>query len=232
MIFFYRKDRYVFAYYLINDYGFTAETRGRYPEALRGRISEFSDRILEALREDVDEVLIVGHSSGAHLAVTALAEVLRADRDAGGPKISFLTLGQVIPMLSFLPEAKELRRDLNQLSQSREISWIDVSAPGDGGCFALADPVHVTGVAPPEQDKHWPKVISAAYSKHMSQEALAKTKWRFFRRHIQYLCAFEKPGSYDYFQITAGPLTLNDRFAWRGATASRKEKPLSPYRDF
>jgi len=141
-------------------------------------------------------------------------------------------VGQVIPMMSFLPAATELRENLNYLSQSKDIAWVDISAPGDGGCFALSDPVHVTGVAPPEEHKHWPKVISAAYRETMSPEALAKTKWRFFRRHVQYLCAFDKPGAYDYFQITAGPRTLNDRFAWRGATASRKETPLSPYRDF
>jgi hypothetical protein len=232
MRFFYRKDKYVFAYYLINDYGFTAQHKGRYPQALRDRISEFSERIAKACEEDVDEVLIVGHSSGAHLAVTALAELLRTRFDETGPEISFMTVGQVIPMMSFLPKAQELRRDLNALSQSKRISWIDISAPGDGGCFALSDPVHVTGVAPPEEDKHWPKVISAAYKQTMSPEALANTKWRFFKRHIQYLCAFDNPGAYDYFQITAGPRTLDARFAWRGATASRKETPLSPFRDY
>ncbi len=232
MRFFYSKDRYIFAYYLINDYGFTARLKGKYPEALRARISEFAKRIETACDGDADEILIVGHSSGAHLAVTAMAEVLRARDGKTGPEISFLTVGQVIPMMSFLPEARELRENLNYLSQSTEMSWIDISAPGDGGCFALSDPVHVTGVAPSEADKHWPKVISAAYSETLSPEVLAKTKWRFFRRHVQYLCAFDRPGSYDYFQITAGPRTLNARFAWRGATASRIETPLSPYQDF
>lgn len=232
MRFFYAKDRYVFAYYLINDYGFTARHKGRYPDALRARISEFATRIESACDGDVDEILVVGHSSGAHLAVTAMAEVLRARQGKSGPEMSFLTIGQVIPMMSFLPEATELRENLNYLSQSKDMSWIDISAPGDGGCFALSDPVHVTGVAPPEEHKHWPKVISAAYKETLSPETLAKTKWRFFRRHVQYLCAFDKPGSYDYFQITAGPRTLEARFAWRGATASRKETPLSPHRDF
>ena len=232
LIFFYRKDRYVFAYYLINDYGFTARDRGRYPDALRARISAFATRIGDALETDVDEVLVVGHSSGAHIAATALAEALRSKGRAGEPEVSFLTLGQVIPMMSFLPNAKELRADLNYLSSHKDIAWIDISAPGDGGCFALSDPVHVTGVAPPEPDKHWPKVISAAFSQTMSPEELKATKWRFFRRHVQYLCAFDRPGSYDYFQITAGAKTLKDRFAWRGATASRIETPLSYYRDF
>ena len=230
---FYRYDKYVFAYYLINDYGFTARNSGRYPQALRERISEFAARIQKQVSDDVDEVLVVGHSSGAHVAVTALAEAMRSRKDAPAePAVSFLSLGQVIPMMSFLPKAQELRRDLNYLSSNNDLTWIDVSAPGDGGCFALSDPVHVTGVAPEERHKHWPKVISAAYTETLSPETLAATKWRFFRRHIQYLCAFERPGCYDYFKITAGPLTLKDRFAWRGATASRIETSLSPYRDY
>lgn len=232
MRWFFKNDRHFFAYYLINDYGFTAQNRGRTPTALQERINRFADQIEAMCESDTDEVLVVGHSSGAHLAVTALAEVLRRRGDSSGPEISFLTIGQVIPMVSFLPEACELRRDLNYLSKSSEITWIDISAPGDGGCFALTDPVSVTGVAPPEEDKLWPKVISAAFTQTMSPEALAKTRWRFFRRHVQYLCAFDRPGSYEYFKITAGPRRLGDRFAWRGATASRKETPLSPYRDF
>ena len=226
-----RLDRYIFAYYLINDYGFTARRRGRYPQPLRARLDVFSQRLQEACDTDVDEVLVIGHSSGAQLAVTAVAGAVDAVRD-DGPVLSLLTLGQVIPMMSFLPNAQELRGHLNMLSQCDRIAWVDVSAPGDGGCFALSDPVHVTGVAPPEPVKYWPKVLSAAYTLSLSPELARKTKWRFFRRHIQYFCAFDRPRDYDYFQITAGPMTLEDRFAWRGATASRTETPLSGYRDF
>jgi hypothetical protein len=43
----------------------------------------------------------------------------------------------------------------------------------------------------------------------------------FFRLHFQYLCAFEQPGFYDYFQITAGPSSLRDRFQERAPSPSR-----------
>ena len=227
-----RLDRHLFAYYLINDYAYTALGRGRWPQALDARIDAFAARILEAAGDPAhDEVLIVGHSSGAHIAAAALARALRQGLPKGAPPIGFLTLGQVIPMLSFLPEASELRRDLHDLSRSDKITWIDISAPGDGGCFALTDPVHVTGIAPPDGQKLWPKIISAAFKDTMSKESHQRTRWRFFRRHIQYLCAFEHPRDYDYFRVTAGPLTLAERFSHRGSTASRKETILSAYRD-
>ena len=159
--------------------------------------------------------------------MSVLADVLARTSGKPGPALSFLTLGQVVPMVSFLPRADVLRRDLNALSRSDRISWIDISAPGDGGCFALSDPVHVSGVAPPGSQKLWPKVISAAFSETMTPEKYHATRFRFFLRHVQYLCAFGRPGGYDYFKITAGPQTLGDRYAWRGATASRIERPLS-----
>lgn len=229
-----RMDGPLFAYYLLHDYAFSAKLKGRIPPELKQQLAVFESKIAVALRSDADEILIVGHSSGAQLAVTLSANILRAKQQNTNPnaQLSLLTLGQVIPMISFLPKAQELRRDLNMLSKDERIVWLDVSAPGDGGSFALCDPVHVTGVAPPEPEKLWPKVLSAKFSLTLSSETLRRTKWRFFRRHVQYLCTFDHPQEYDYFRITAGPYTLEDRFAWRGATKSRIETVLSPHRNF
>jgi hypothetical protein len=94
-----------------------------------------------------------------------------------------------------------------------------VTAPGDGCAFALCDPVAVTGVAP--EGQRWPLVISAAFSQTLSPARWKALRWRFFRLHFQYLCAFDRPGDYDYFQITAGALTLGQRFAGRAPSRSR-----------
>ncbi len=109
------------------------------------------------------------------------------------------------------------------------MTWVDVTAPGDGCAFALCDPVAVTGVAPAA--KRWPLVISAAFTQTLSPARWAELRWRFFRLHFQYLCAFDRPGDYDYFQITAGPLTLADRY--RRPRPRRKaglKRRLSGYR--
>ncbi|HEV8034206.1 MAG TPA: hypothetical protein VGP75_05205, partial [Yoonia sp.] len=192
------------------------------------RMKEFETLIAAALAEDVDEVLVVGHSSGAHLAVSILADLLRSGRvPAGGPALAFLSLGQVVPMVSFLPRAHDLRRDLAVLSASDKLTWVDVSAPGDGCCFALCDPVAVTGVAP--DNKRWPLVISAAFTQSLTPARWKALRWRFFRLHFQYLCAFDRPKDYDYFQITAGPLTLGARYAGRKPSGSRIDIPVSKY---
>ena len=222
------KDGKFFAYYLMHDYAYSARHRGANPPELEARMADFGDRIAEALQGQVEEVLVVGHSSGAHLGVSVLADLIRAGRvPADGPALAFLSLGQVVPMVSFLPDAGRLRGDLAYLSAREELSWVDVSAPGDGCAFALCDPVAVSGVAP--ADKRGPLVLSAAFTQTLSEARWAELRWRFFRLHFQYLCAFDRPGDYDYFRITAGPLTLADRYRDRVASKSRIEKAVSKY---
>lgn len=222
------RDPQLFAYYLMHDYAFSAQLIGENPPELEERMTLFGVQIAAALQEDVDEVLIVGHSSGAHLAVSVIADLLRAGiLRENGPKLAFLSLGQVVPMVSFLPRARRLRSDLAYLAIQENFTWIDVSAPGDGCCFALCDPVAVTGVTPP--GKRWPLVISAAFSQTLSPERWKALRWRFFRLHFQYLCAFDQPNDYDYFQITAGPVLLADRYAGRQPSGSRIDIPVSKY---
>lgn len=222
------QDNRLYAHYLMHDYAYTAQARGANPPELEARMAAFADRIAEALREDVDEVLVVGHSSGAHLGVSVLADLIRASRvPKGGPALGFLTLGQVVPMVSFLPNAHRLRADLMYLSTRHELTWVDVTAPGDGCAFALCDPVAVSGVG--TDAKIWPLVISAAFTQTLSPERWKELRWRFFRLHFQYLCAFDRPGDYDYFRITAGPRTLAARFEGRAPSKSRIDVPASKY---
>ena len=223
-----KQDGKLFAYYLMHDYAFGAATRGANPPALETRMTEFGDAIAQALRSDVDEVLVVGHSSGAHLGVSILADLIRAGRvPADGPALAFMTLGQVVPMVSFLRDAHRLRADLRFLSQCEGLTWVDVTAPGDGCAFALCDPVAVSGVAP--EDKRWPLVFSAAFTQSLTPARWKELRWRFFRLHFQYLCAFDAPKDYDYFQITAGPHSLAERYAGRPASRSRIVKPVNKF---
>jgi hypothetical protein len=223
-----KKDGKFFAYYLMHDYAYSAATRGANPPELEARMAQFGNDIAAALTEDVDEVLVVGHSSGAHLGVSVLADLIRAGRvPERGPALGFLSLGQVVPMVSFLPRAERLRGDLRYLSTREELAWVDVTAPGDGCAFALCDPVSVSGVAP--EGKRWPLVFSAAFTQTLSPARWKALRWRFFRLHFQYLCAFDRPRDYDYFQITAGPQTLAARYDGRPASKSRIDHAVSKY---
>ncbi|MEM7524293.1 MAG: hypothetical protein AAF360_11140 [Pseudomonadota bacterium] len=221
-------DDQILVYYLMCDFGFTAShSVGEAPE-IEARVDAFARRVYDDWAAcDCDEILIVGHSSGGSYAasVAARAVAMGADKRTG-PHLSFLTLGQTIPMLSFLPGAAQLRDDLRLLGQSDAIDWIDVSSPADGGCYALSDPVGVSGVAPPMKERRNPKVISATFWDAISPEKKAEMRGRWFRIHIQYLCAFDRPADFDYFRVTSGASRLADRFEARRESPQLKGAPF------
>ncbi|MCA2010678.1 hypothetical protein LCM17_04215 [Cereibacter sphaeroides] len=228
MIGFRKLDTKFFAYYMLYDFAQVASHRGAYGEALQARLDQFADEVAAALTEGNDEVLIVGHSSGAALAVTLAAAVERRGLPEGGARLALLTLGQAVPMQGFLPKATRLRADLHQLASSEAVTWVDVSARGDGVCFWLTDPPAVCGVAPKHPVN--PLVFSAAFSETVSPEKWREIRRQFFRLHIQYLAAFERPRDYDYFQITAGPVLLADRYRGRMASPQVERRVYSPHR--
>ncbi|MEP5760601.1 MAG: hypothetical protein ABJ327_15070 [Litoreibacter sp.] len=224
-----RHDNRIYAHYLMQDFAFSAQGNGAYSADLEVKIAEFKEIIASSISDDIDEVLVVGHSSGAHIAVSILSDLIKEhDLSKTNANLSFLSLGHVVPMVSFLPKANRLRGDLNFLSQRDELTWIDVTAPGDGCAFALCDPVGVTGVA--SENQKWPVVFSAAFTQSLSHERWRALRWRFFRLHFQYLCAFDRPLDYDYFQITAGPLTLAERYKDRKPSKSRLFEAVSGHR--
>ena len=81
----------------------------------------------------------------------------------------------------------------------------------------------------PRTGQKWPVVISAAFSKTLAPETLARLRYRYHQLHFQYLCAFDRPGDYDYFRITAGPLTLAQRFHGRRSSQNRIDVPASRF---
>lgn len=216
-------------YFMVNDLGYSAQLGGAYPGPLSARLDEFAARIrAEVASGDYDEVLVVGHSSGAQLAISAVSRALEGGGMRGGTPLSVLTLGQSIAMTSFLPKADALRADLARLADEPTVFWLDVTAPGDGACFALTDPVANCRAHGRHPGTMNPVVVSAAFKHTMAEGELRRYRWRLLRMHFQYLCAFARPRDFDYFLITGGPLALATRFAGRECSPSMHAEPVAP----
>lgn len=207
-------ERRMNSYWLLRIYAFSAQQGlGQLPD-LDARLSALASRIVaQASDSDADEILIVGHSTGTIMATTILARVLVICPEFlnQGPRISLLTLGQCIPIVSLLPQAQQFRDALSTLSQAAELDWIDFTAPTDGACFALVDPIAVSGIAQVHPAEPKPKLLSPRFARLFTPETYAKIRRNWYRNHFQYIMASEKAGEYDYFAITAGHLTLAER---------------------
>jgi hypothetical protein len=209
-------------YWMMRSYAFTArQARGETPD-LEARLDAQADRLVERLREGVDdEVLVVGHSSGAIMAAIIVARALQRIPEFARqqrPVLSLLTLGQWIPLLGLLPQARVFRQELTALATAPKLDWVDFSAPPDGCCFALTDPVAGSGLEVPDRAADRPKLLSPRFAQMFDSEAYAALKRDKFRMHFQYLMASPAPAEYDYFRITAGTRTLGLRYAGQHGT--------------
>ena len=205
--------------WLMRSYAFTAQqAQGKVPQ-IDARLAQHAATVrlrIEAALDD--EVLVVGHSSGAMMAASVLATVLRGPPFSGAdkPVVSLLTLGHCMPMLGCLPQAQAFRDDLAVLASAPGFDWIDFTAPPDGCCFPLVDPVAACGVKDfggvarlPDR----PKLRSPRFAEMFDAATYRALRRDKFRIHFQYLMATANPVPYDYFAITAGTQTLAARFS-------------------
>ena len=206
--------------WLVRIFSFTCKRGlGKTPE-LERRLDQLAERIEEKLRAgDVDEILVVGFSVGSILAVSALARVLRSSTVSGAtrepPTLSLLTLGHCIPALGLMPRADDFRKDLGALAADRRLHWVDFSSPTDWGSFALVDPVTACRVERPAHMRGHPAMRSPRFHTMFRQSRYRELRLDKRRMHLQYLMAGELASEYDYYLITAGSLTLQQRFSGR-----------------
>jgi pimeloyl-ACP methyl ester carboxylesterase len=185
--------------------------RGHVP-GIEERCLEFAKRVAAAVNAGTDdEVMLVGHSVGTHIAVTVAARAL--EQIGEHRSFSLLTLGHAIAMTPAETTAQRFRADLVAIATSSQVEWIDVTSAVDGSCIALSDPLEVSGIARPDGVRRQPKLVSARFNKLFSPQTYATIRRDFLRTHFQYLMAAELAGDYDYFLITAGDMTLAERFA-------------------
>ncbi|MES2921642.1 MAG: hypothetical protein V4819_08850 [Verrucomicrobiota bacterium] len=187
---------------------------GKMPE-LDERIREFADHIAERIRgSEADEILVVGHSVGTILTIPLVVELLRRVPELGvrGPAFGLVSLGNCLPLVSLLPGSGKLRDDLKTVATAPGVRWLDFSARRDGASVTQVDPLVVSGISRPTGIPVRPQQFPVRIVKMFPPEVYAVIKKDIFRIHFQYIMAGELLTDYDFFAITAGPLSLAERF--------------------
>jgi hypothetical protein len=224
------ERRYSMAW-LMRSYAFTTrQAEGQTPE-LDTRLDQHARTLVQRVAAGVDdEILVVAHSSGAIMAASIVARAFLLDAELGlrGPRLSMMTLGQWLPLLGTLPPAVSFRHELTQLARMPGLDWIDFSAPPDGCCFALVDPIAACDIQMVDREPDRPKLLSPKFQNMFEAAEYRAIRRDRFRTHFQYLMAARKRVKYDYFAITAGELTLAERFKDDPSVTDYRD--LSPFR--
>ena len=115
--------------WMMRSHAFIARQAHDEAPEIEQRIDSFAQQIIERTQQNIDEeILLVGHSSGAILVISALARALAQCPTLfrHKAKIALLTIEQCTPMLSLLPRATRFRYELATLAQHQNLLWIDL----------------------------------------------------------------------------------------------------------
>ena len=172
---------------------------------LERRLDAAADEIISAARaRSVDEILLLGHSLGAVLAVDVLDRALRREPDLGsrGPRLALVTVGSSILKIGLHSAAGRLRDALARVSRSPGIFWVDYQALTDVMNFYKADPVRECGLEPTGR----PIIRIVRFSHMLEPESYRRVRRNLYRLHCQFVSGNQRRAAYDYFMLVCGPL--------------------------
>jgi pimeloyl-ACP methyl ester carboxylesterase len=180
---------------------------GRRPD-VDARLERFAEALVaRAATAEVDEIVVVGHSLGATLALEMLVRALARDPVFAkrGPSVSLLTIGATIPKFALHPRAERIRRTIARVVAEPTLHWAEYQSRDDAISFYKFDPVSLKRI---DDDRLNGKPVIRRVQIHdmLHAATFARYRRRFLRLHYQSVMANEKQAPYDYFLMVCGPV--------------------------
>lgn len=192
--------------WLLRIYLFVLRLGGRPMVDLAQRQMQWVEDVIARQKADpADEVVLVGHSVGTLVMLSAVDALLGDARwqtlQQGRPTL-MVTLGQCMPFVAQAPHAKAFRAVLSRLCWHPGLRWCDVTARIDPLCFHMVHPLRGTGQS--MEGARGPYMLSARFFQMYEPQ-----RWRRIRRdklmtHFLYLMAPDKPGNFHFYEWLYG----------------------------
>lgn len=212
-----RVERSLYLRYLLEDWLFSfAHERGE-TDLLADRLDAFAARIADAAADpEIDEVLLIGHSSGAFLAPETLALALdrHIDPASGTTRISLLTIGAMASLMLLIDRESRYAKALSRLADEPRISWFEVQSRHDVMNMCPVDPVAVSRLFDGRPAlPRWPHILRLSMPQLVEPGKLGlfRERLRFFRNHFRFIAANDRLEWYDFYGMIAGNRTLKAR---------------------
>ncbi len=171
------------------------------------RLDRFAEIVIARSRDiGLDEILIVGHSLGATLALEVVTRALARDPDLGrhGPTVCILTVGSTIPKFTLHPAGERFRRYAADIVGEPSVAWAEYHARSDAISFYKFDPVNLSRFNSDSiRDKPFLRLVQL--HDMLTTRTYRRIRLRFMRLHYQFVMANERRAVYDYFMMVCGP---------------------------
>ena len=218
-------DRW-FVWHLTQDWIFNCQHGSRLRPDYEARVNRFAERVVEIARAgDADEILMVGHSSGAVMGVEVMARALELDPTigVGRAQVALLTMGSCLPLVALNPRAKGCREGITRIVGAPNVLWVEYQAPQDWLNFAGFSPVRDLRLRSRPEACFNPVIRSPMFREIVAPKTYDSILFKPFRLHFQFLMANDQAGEYDYIMMVTGPLSLAERVARGGHVGTLPE---------
>ncbi|KFC75061.1 hypothetical protein FG93_00821 [Bosea sp. LC85] len=205
LLLFLAADRWVYLGLLFDDWIFARQYIRRGDPILEGRLQRMAADLVEAQRRgSADEILIVGHSLGAVLAIDLIDHAMKlglGEQD-GCPRLAFLSVGSSTLKIGLHRAASRFRAAVGRVSSCRAVLWADYQARSDVMNFYRADPLPLMGLAATGS----PVIRSVSIRRMIDPARYPRIRRNWYRMHCQFVRGNDRRAPYDYFMFVCGPL--------------------------
>ncbi|MGO4173446.1 hypothetical protein [Bosea sp. TAF32] len=201
----YVSDRLLYLGLLLDDWIFSRHYIRFGNEVLDVRLQRVAaDIAASAQSEAVDEVLIVGHSLGAVLAVDLIdrATKLQLERRVSR-KLAFFSVGASILKIGLHRAARGFREAVGRVSSNPDVVWADYRARSDVMNFYGADLLRDLRLPATGS----PMVRNVSIRRMIAPERYPRIRRNWYKMHCQFVRANDRRAPYDYFMSICGPIS-------------------------
>ena len=195
---------------LFDDWIFSREYVRSGSSTIEQRLGRFAAEIVSAARSsNADELLVLGHSLGAVIAVDLLDRALRLNPalGVGGIPVTFLTIGSSILKIGLHRGAKHFRAAVERVGRAPGIFWGDYQARVDIMNFYKTNPMAEMSLP----TENGPVVRLVEFSRALEHAMYRRIRLRFYRLHCQFISGNDRRALYDYFMLVCGPVSAKSQ---------------------
>jgi pimeloyl-ACP methyl ester carboxylesterase len=208
--------RRMFLHLLFDDWIFSRRYVRHGDPAIDSKLDRVARDVIEAARNaESDEVVVIGHSLGAVLAIDLLDRALQLEPMLGqkGARVALISVGSSILKVGLHSAAGRFRASAERVASAPGIFWGDYQAISDLMNFYKRDPLTAMGL----RTRDVP-LVRMVRIRHMLDPAVYKRiRYRPLRMHLQFVSGNNLRHAYDYFMLVCGPLSVERQVRGLGA---------------
>lgn len=208
-------DRWLHLGLLLDDWIFSRDYIRHGDCALEERLQRVATDIAARNRlETVDEVLVIGHSLGAVLAVDLIDRITKIQLEQHGAnrKLTFFSVGSSVLKIGLHRAARGFRAAVGRLSSNPDVLWADYRARSDVMNFYGAELLRDLKLPAARS----PVVRDVSIRRMIAPERYPRIRRNWYKMHCQFVRGNDRRSPYDYFMAICGPIS-----AERGARSER-----------